>query len=142
MTSGRADYIEEWLDAGSSTPIAFDEEFEFTAADVEPDHDKYNQGLATRLYRLGRHGLQQLCRQKKTTPGLDRSQSALREELGKLYLWGEAFENGNLDKALEQSEDLRDTVLEFLCAIGDSIIQGKRFENTATNVTRYSSYWR
>ena len=137
MTSGRADYIQEGLDAESSTPIALDEDFGFTAADVESDHDNYNQGLATRLYRLGRQGLQNLCRQKKNIPQLDSSQSALREELGKLYLWGEAFENGDLDKALEQSEDLRNTVLEFLCAIGYSIIRGKRCENTVTNDTRY-----
>ena len=137
MTSGRADYIQEWLDAESSTPIALDEEFGFTAADVEPDHDKYNQGLATRLYQLGRQGLQQLCRQNKNIPRLDSSQSALREELGRLYLWGEAFENRHLDKALEQSEDLRDTVLEFLCAIGDSVTRGKCSKNTVTNITRY-----
>ena len=125
MASGRADYIQEWLDAESSTPIALDEEFGFTAADVEPDHQEYNQGLATRLYQLSRQGLQQLCRQEGYIPPLNSLQSALREELGRLYLWGEAFENGKLDKALEQSEDLRDTVLEFLCAIGDSIIRGK-----------------
>ena len=137
MTSGQADYIREWLDAESSTPIALDEEFGFTAADGEPDHDKNNQGLATRLYQLGRQGLQQLCRQKKNIPQLDSSQSALREELGRLYLWGEAFENRNLDKALEQSEDLRDTVLDSLCAIGDSITRGKCFKNTVTDGTRY-----
>ena len=137
MTSGRADYIQEWLDAESSTPIALDEDFGFTAANIESDHDNHNQGLATRLYRLGRQGLQNLCRQKRNIPQLDSSQSALREELGKLYLWGEAFENGDLDKALEQSEDLRNTVLEFLCAIGDSIIRGERLGNTVTNDTRY-----
>ena len=126
MTSRRADYIQEWLDAASSTPVTLDEKFEFTAADVEPDQDEYSQGLATRLYQLGRQGLQQLCRRKEKIPRLNLSQSALREELGRLYLWGEAFENGKLEKALEQSEDLRDTVLDFLCAIGDSIIRGKR----------------
>ena len=47
----------------------------------------------------------------------------LEEELEKLYLWGESFENGDLDRALEQSEDLRDIVLELLSAIGDTIIQ-------------------
>ena len=126
MTSGRADYIQEWLDAESSTPTSLDKEFGFTAADVEPDRQEYSQALATRLYQLGRQGLQQLCRQEGSIPRLNLSQSALKEELGRLYLWGEAFENGKLDKALEQSEDLRDTVLEFLSAIGDSIIRGKR----------------
>ena len=127
MASGQEYYIQEWLDAQSSTPIALDE-VGSAPADVEPDSQEYDQGLglATRLYQLGRQGLQQLCRQDRCVPRLSSSQSALREELGRLYLWGEAFEDGKLDKALEQSEDLRDTVLEFLCAIGDSIIRGKR----------------
>ena len=126
MASGRADYTQKWLNAKDLTPIAVDDESGCTAADVEPDHNEHNQGLATRLYQLSRQGLQQLCRQEEYIPRLNLSQSALKEELGRLYLWGEAFENGKLDKALEQSEDLRDTVLEFLCAIGDIIVRGKR----------------
>ena len=125
MASGRADYIQKWLDPENLTPIAADDGSGCTAADVEPDHNEHNQGLAIRLYQLSRQGLQQLCRQEEHIPRLNSSQFALREELGKLYLWGEAFENGKLDKALEQSEDLSDTVLEFLCAIGNIIIRGK-----------------
>ena len=138
MASSRADYIQAWLDSGPLAPNAPDEDLGFTAADVEPDHNECNQGLATRLYQLSRDGLQQLCRQNRTAPRLKSTLSALREELGKLYLWGEAFENGKLDKALELSDDLRDTVLEFLCAIGDSIIRGKHSEKT---VASDSSYW-
>ena len=91
----------------------------------EPDHHEHNQGLANRLYLLSLEGLQHICRQKQSTSWPDSKLSTLKEELGKLYLWGEAFENGRLDKALERNEDLRDTVLELLCAIGNTIIRGK-----------------
>lgn len=140
MASGRADYTQEWLNAEPLTPIAPDEEFGYTAAEVDPDHSDYNQGLATRLYLLSREGLQRLCRQIKDSSPLKLSLSTLKEELGKLYLWGEAFENGKLDKALELSEDLRDIVLELLCAIGDTITRGRHLVNIETIHMCYSSW--
>ena len=109
MVSGWADYTQEWLNAECLTADIKDEEFKFTLADVESNHNEYDQGLATRLYLLSRESLRQICRQNRSIPRLKSSLSALKEELGRLYLWGEAFENGNLDKVLEQSEDLRDT---------------------------------
>lgn len=43
----------------------------------------------------------------------------------KTIIVGETFEKGKLDEVLEHSEDLRNTVLELLCAIGNTIIRGK-----------------
>lgn len=140
MASGRADYTQEWLNAEPLTPIAPDEEFGYTAAEVDPDQNDYNQGLATRLYLLSREGLQRLCWRNKACSPPKSSVSTLKEELGKLYLWGEAFENGKLDKALELSEDLRDTVLELLCAIGDVITRGQHFVNIEMIHICYSSW--
>ena len=137
MASGRADYTQEWLNAEPLTPIASDEELGYTAPDVDPDHNDYNQGLATRLYLLSREGLQRLCRRNTGSSLLESSLSTLKEELGKLYLWGEAFENGKLDEALEHSENLRDTVLELLCAIGDIIIRGQHPVNVEAIHTCY-----
>lgn len=42
----------------------------------------------------------------------------LVEGLEKLYLWGEGFQNGTLDAALEQSDELREDVLKLFCRIG------------------------
>lgn len=52
-------------------------------------------------------------------------QSVLREQLGKFYLWGEGFRGGSLDKAVDQSDDLRNTVLELICDIGMVLLCSK-----------------
>lgn len=140
MASGRADYVQEWLDAESLTSIAPDEGFGYTTAEVDPDQNDYSDGLATRLYLLSREGLQRLCRRNKESSPLESPLSRPKEELGKLYLWGEAFENGKLDKALELSEDLRDTVLDLLCAIGGIIVRGQHIVTIETIYMCYISW--
>ena len=49
----------------------------------------------------------------------------LKEELDKLYMWGESFGPGELDKALNESEELRDNVLDLLVNLGELVICGK-----------------
>ena len=46
---------------------------------------------------------------------------------GRLYLWGEPFGVGDLDKALSQSYELRENVLERLGHIGELVLRGKAF---------------
>lgn len=139
MTSRRADFTQEWLNAEPLTQISPDDEVRYTAADVESDYNEQNLGLATQLYLLSREGLQRLCRREQTPSRLDPWLSTLKEELGKLYLWGEAFETGRLDRALGQSEDLRDLVLELLCAIGSTSTGGKTLGNIEWINTYYNS---
>lgn len=45
-------------------------------------------------------------------------QRQLKEELGRLFLWGDAFRDGKLDRVLVQWGDLRMTILEFISGIG------------------------
>ena len=87
--------------------------------------DGPEQGLATRLHLLCLDLLRCMYkRERNSTP--PRSQAAtLKRELGRLYLWGESFEPGHLDRVLEQSDGLRDTILGLLCAIGELLIRGK-----------------
>ena len=47
------------------------------------------------------------------------------EDYHKLYLWGEVFDTGELDKALEQSDDLRDSVVDLLGTIGHLLLRGE-----------------
>lgn len=49
----------------------------------------------------------------------------VKEELGRFYLWGESFPDGDLDRALEQSDEIRDNVLDLLQGIGETLIRGK-----------------
>lgn len=49
----------------------------------------------------------------------------LQVELGRLYLCGEGFSNGEAADALEHSDDLRKNILEILCGIGSLLLHGK-----------------
>lgn len=42
---------------------------------------------------------------------------SIKDALGKLFLWGEDLMDGGLDRALGESDELRDHVLELLCGI-------------------------
>ena len=98
-----------------------------TSASEVPDETLINapeQGLATRLHLFCLHLLR--CMYERERDSTSRSQAVtLKRELGRLYLWGESFADGRLDRALEQSDGLRDTILGLLCAIGELLIRGK-----------------
>lgn len=47
------------------------------------------------------------------------------EQRGRLFLWGQGFEPGKLEDAFDQSNELREMVLESLCEIGKLIIHGR-----------------
>lgn len=53
-------------------------------------------------------------------------QRCMKDALGKLFLWGENLIDGGLDRALGESDELRDHVLESLCGIA--------------KILRYSTY--
>ncbi len=48
----------------------------------------------------------------------------LKDELEKLFLWGEAFKDGKLDRALEMDDESRISVLQLLIDIGEVIVNG------------------
>ena len=85
---------------------------------------------AERLYSLCLDVLQYLCMQISTRSSGNSTKSArldmtkLHHQLQKLFLWGEAFESGQLDRALQQSEQSRSIVMELLRNIGDTIFYG------------------
>lgn len=43
-------------------------------------------------------------------------------ELGRFFLWGEAFRGGKLDLILESYPDLRSSIVRFLIALSKSLI--------------------
>lgn len=45
------------------------------------------------------------------------------EELGRLYLWSQGFDDSDLEIILCQSKELEDTVLESLSSIGETLIK-------------------
>ena len=105
--------ILQWLDTHPSGPAI---------NGVAPADSEDDQGFVDRLYQLCLHALKRFYRQHQPSSNL------VRECLGRLYLWGEAFGVGGLDKALRQSDELRDSVLERLGHIGKLLLRSKSFE--------------
>lgn len=111
MTS--ASYTRSWLEANTSEP---------DAPCQRPEYDG-EEGLATRLYVSCPEALRNICSSRSRLEEL--RSLLLREELAKLYLWGQGFGPGELDNALEYSEDARAVVLHALGSIGQSLLRGK-----------------
>ena len=113
---GQSNYIQQWLDENASGPAANDE----TLADKEDD-----QGFAGRLYRLCLRAMRSFYYIQQHEPSTELRSNLVRECLGRFYLWGEPFGIGGLDKALRQSDELRDCVLERLGHIGELLLRSK-----------------
>lgn len=115
-TSGndQKSWTQEWLDGhlyASSGPKG-----------TLPENFVDDQGFATRLYTLCLCLLRYLCRHEQKISSKTHHASALKEELGRLYLWGEAFKDGKLDRALEYCDDVRGNVLDSLRDIGKLLL--------------------
>ncbi|KAL9607427.1 MAG: hypothetical protein Q9167_007662, partial [Letrouitia subvulpina] len=85
----------------------------------------HGDGLAMKLYRTCLDIIQEICQQRVPLVGersLRGPTELLREELGKLYLWGESFTPGQLDKTLNHAEDLRTVVIKALQQIGKLLL--------------------
>jgi hypothetical protein len=89
-------------------------------------HPKVEEGLASQLYSLCRSTLRDLCVKKECIPTRSAQSVLLQEELTKLYLWGESFGPGELDIALEYSDDTRYSVLDTLGDVGRLLLRGKK----------------
>lgn len=118
----RSDYLLQWLDAG----VGVDDTRSF-AHNGASARDEDVQGFAARLYQLCLHALQDLYIREREKRKFGSQTTGLRECLGRLYLWGESFERGELDRALEESDEVRESVLERLGHIGELLLRGKTY---------------
>lgn len=109
-------YTQKWLDTSCSGLASPDE----SSVNFEED-----QGFAARLYWACLRVLGHLCGQAKDRLSSTLRPLLLKEELGKLYLWGESFGLGELDDALDHADDLRNIVLNLLGDVGRSLLRGK-----------------
>ena len=115
----RKEFMQQWLDSNESTSV----DFAGTGAG-ERAIDR-EEGFASRFYSTCLREFQQLCRKKQEGYAHGSRSYLLKEELDKFYMWGESFGPGELDKALDESEELRDNVLDLLVNLGDLLICGK-----------------
>ena len=111
--------MQQWLDTHGSTSV----DFARTRAGERALESE--EGFASRFYSTCLEELRHLCRQQQKAYAPAPRSYLLKEELGKLYLWGERFAPGELDKALGVSEEVRDNVLELLVNLGELVLYGK-----------------
>lgn len=58
--------------------------------------------------------------------GLPRKDTrSLKESLGNLFLWGDGFRDGRLESVLEESDDLKESVVALLITLGEILISSK-----------------
>ncbi|KAL8712536.1 MAG: hypothetical protein Q9225_006934, partial [Loekoesia sp. 1 TL-2023] len=102
----RSNWIQEWLDSHPTVPSSF--------CDQPSDSINGEERFGSRIYSLCLQLLKFLSRQKPCKPQGEALTLDLKEEIGRFYLWGEAFGNGELDRALDYSDDVRKSVLRSL----------------------------
>ena len=110
------DHLSEWI--GNASALSDNDQ-----VILDPE----DGSLASRLYASCMQVLQGICvrlsASKAALPGVNLG--TLKEELAKLYLLGEGMNNGKLDKALQDADDLREIFLEVLVSIGRLLIRGE-----------------
>ena len=50
---------------------------------------------------------------------------ALKQALGDLFLWGDGFRDGRLEKVVEESEDLEETLVSSLVGLGKLLVSSE-----------------
>jgi hypothetical protein len=62
----------------------------------------------------------------QTSSGLSKKDTrSLKESLGDLFLWGDGFRDGSLESILEESDDLKESVVALLITVGEIIVSSK-----------------
>jgi hypothetical protein len=59
-------------------------------------------------------------------PSTALTDAILNEEVGRLFAWGDGFENGELDRTIERDLELKNTALEYLSSLGTLLTNSKR----------------
>lgn len=115
----RKDCTQQWLDSNESTSV------DFAGTCAGKRGIDREEGFASRFYSTCLREFQRLCRKEQKGHAHGSRSYLLKEELDKLYMWGESFGPGELDTALDESEELRDNVLDLLVNFADLLICGK-----------------
>jgi len=116
-TTQTASFLEEWID-GATIQRAGDGDGSATG------------GFAWSLYDRNLHLLKELIpiiAEASVSPP-NRSLKSLKESLGNLFLWGDGFRDGKMERVLDESDDLRETVMTSLVGIGRLLISSKTLD--------------
>ena len=106
------DYTAEWLSTNHETPSG-------SSCDIPDAHETF----AARLYHCCVASFRDFCQFRERQNDTVILKSNLRDELARLYMWGEYFKDGELDIALALSEELASKVISILSAIGKRLLR-------------------
>lgn len=82
--------------------------------------DGFARTLYSHVFKMFNHLFPYLVGQPlQPTKGFDR---VLKKTLGNLFLWGDSLRDGQLEVVLEESDDIKGSVLESLSSIGNILI--------------------
>jgi hypothetical protein len=116
-------FLEEWIDGTT-----------IQKSGVDSGDDRNAAGFAWNLYD---HILQLFSKfvplASKSPPVVSKKDTrSLKESLGRLYLWGDGFGDGRLEFILEESDDLKETIVTLLIVIGKILISSKLYRHRST----------
>lgn len=110
------DTLTEWIDGAI---------VQTTAHNRNGKADETSTGFAWSLYHhnLKLFSLLLPLTMAWSVPKYDKQQEkSLKRSLGRLFIWGDGFQCGKLETVLDESEGLRETVIESLAAIGNILV--------------------
>lgn len=110
-------YLKEWIDGATIQKISGN-------CDGEEAAETVDTGFAWALYD---HILKLLSiLVTLDSPKLSKKDArSLKDLVGKLFLWGDGFREGNLENILDCADDLRETVVGLLAGIGNILTTSK-----------------
>lgn len=111
--TGEVRLLEQWID-GTSV------ESEQAA---EGGYDVTASGFTWHLYESCLKLLKNIIQLEGQNIGLETR--PLRECLSRLFLWGEGFGGGQLDKVIQRSDSLKGTILQFVSAIAKILLDSE-----------------
>jgi hypothetical protein len=108
--------VAEWIDGATVHRSTDFEEGEGATAGFAWSLYDLNLKLLTKLIPI-------VSRDNPTI--LRKDVKALKQSLGDLFLWGDGFRDGGLESILEESDDLKETVVSSLVGIGALLISSE-----------------
>jgi hypothetical protein len=115
-SNDKRDKVVEWIDGATI----------YRSTDAE-DGERATAGFAWSLYDLNLKLLTELIPiVERDIPTVSRKDvKALKQSLGNLFLWGDGFRDGSLEIVLEESDDLKETLVSSLVQIGRLLISSE-----------------
>jgi len=118
--------LEQWIDGTSlESRLSENEGWDVTAS-----------GFGWHIYQTCLKLLKKIIQTTQNTGGPTGIESRpLKDCLSRLFLWGEGFGGGQLDKIIQRSDALKSTILQFIAAISKILLDSEYLPATKCPLT-------